>query len=640
MGRFLENGGSDLSPHPPLLKGEGGDRGSSYSLLPTPYFLLLILLLSVFAIGPLMQPGYFWGAHDARHSVYFLFEFDKSIQDGILWPRWGPDWAFGYGYPFWNIYGPLAYFVGEGVLRLGFDTVDATKIVFALSVLGSAAAMYLFVRRLLGQPAGLIAALVYVYMPYRLFDLYVRADLAESFSFVFIPLVWWGFFELVDRPRLNALIGTGLAYAGLVLTSNAGLLLITPPLGIFVALMLLLRLKDEGRRPGAGWGERLKQLLWRGIPPASGLALGIGLSAIFVLPLLAEFNYVRVDQWTGGRFAFGRDFVYFFQLFSPQWGFGASIPGPDDQVSYQLGLAPVVLLALSFFAVPRVAEPNTRRLLRFCQAMALVVAFLMTPASEWVWRAISLSTFAQFPWRLGVLSVTSMAVVAGSLGREVGSWKLEVGSWKLEVGLVSLAALIILGSYPYLRAEVRDPKPTEGPVSLAALFRYQQSSDDMTGSTAWTRRIPGWSVLAGQVANGGSIDTKVDYAAIPPGDVLGVHSVEMDTVHELVWVYAADDRQSVTFLTPYYPGWTATVYEDKGQAAGDLKARVGRPVATPTLQTTPYEGWIVVPVPKGEHFLEVRFEDTPVRVAGRWISLAALLGVVGTLGARRFLRRA
>jgi hypothetical protein len=610
-----------------------------YFLLPTSYFLLLVLLLSVFAIGPLMQPGYFWGAHDARHSVYFLFEFNKSIQDGILWPRWGPDWAFGYGYPFWNIYGPLAYFVGEGVLRLGFDTVDATKIVFALSVLGSAAAMYLFVRRLLGQPAGLIAALVYVYMPYRLFDLYVRADLAESFSFVFIPLVWWGFFELVDRPRLNALIGAGLAYAGLVLTSNAGLLLITPPLGIFVALMLLLRLKDEGGRPGTGWGERLKQLVRWGIPPASGLALGIGLSAIFVLPLLAEFNYVRVDQWTGGRFAFGRDFVYFFQLFSPQWGFGASIPGPDDQVSYQLGLAPVVLLALSFFAVPRVAEPNTRRLLRFCQGMALVVAFLMTPASEWVWRAISLSTFAQFPWRLGVLSVTSMAVVAGSLGREVGGWKLEVGSWKLEVGIVSLAALIILGSYPYLRAEVRDPKPTEGPVSLAALFRYQQSSDDMTGSTAWTRRIPGWSVLAGQVANGGSIDTKVNYAAIPAGDVLGVHSVEMDTVHELVWVYAADDRQSVTFLTPYYPGWTATVYEDKGQAAGDLKARVGQPVATPILQTTPYEGWIVVPVPKGEHFLEVRFEDTPVRVAGRWISLAALLGVVVTLGARRFWRR-
>ena len=107
------------------------------------FYLLLVILLSLFSIGPLMQPGYFWGAHDARHSVYFLFEFDKSIQDGILWPRWGPDWAFGYGYPFWNIYGPLAYFVGEGVLRLGFDTVDATKIVFALSVLSRIAWMFM-----------------------------------------------------------------------------------------------------------------------------------------------------------------------------------------------------------------------------------------------------------------------------------------------------------------------------------------------------------------------------------------------------------------------------------------------------------------------------------------------------------------
>jgi len=39
----------------------------------------------------------------------------------------------------------------------------------------------------------------------------------------------------------------------------------------------------------------------------------------------------------------------------------------------------------------------------------------------------------------------------------------------------------------------------------------------------------------------------------------------------------------------------------------------------------------VAPVPKGEHFLEVRFEDTPVRVAGKWISLASLLGVVVTV---------
>jgi hypothetical protein len=208
-----------------------------------------------------------------------------------------------------------------------------------------------------------------------------------------------------------------------------------------------------------------------------------------------------------------------------------------------------------------------------------------------------------------------------------------------DLSFVALVALIILGSYSYLRAEVRDPKPNEGPVSLAALFRYQQSSDDMTGSTAWTRRIPGWSVLAEQVVQGGDIDTKVNYTAIPTGEVLGVHSVEMDTVHELVWVYAADDQQTVTFFIPYYPGWKAYLYQDLREPADDLKARVGPLLASPAIHTTQYEGWIVVPVPAGEHFLELRFEDTPVRVIGKWISLTALVVVAGLGIGRRFVKR-
>ncbi len=620
---------------------------------PLDPYLILVLLLSLFAIGPLIQPGYFWGAHDARHSVYFLFEFNKSIGDGILWPRWGPDWAFGYGYPFWNVYGPLTYFVAEAVYLLGFEVVPTVKLVFAFSILGSAASMYLFVRRIMGRPAGLIAGLVYVYIPYRLFDLYVRADLAESFSFVFIPLVLWGFYELMDSPRLNALVGTGIAYAGLVLTSNAALLLVSPLLGAFVAMMILLRLRDRASQSERWRPKRiLGQAIRLGIPPTAGLALGIALSAIFLLPLLSEFNYVRIDQWTGGRFAFGDDFVYFFQLFSPHWGFGASVPGPDDQPGFQLGLVPLILFILSLVTVPRLPGTNTRRLLYFLQGATLLLVFLMIPVSEWLWRTIPISTFAQFPWRLGLLTSMSFAVVSGAIvsgepdmpatGQQVDEAvrrdSLSHHPMSVNLSLISLVTLIILGSYPYLRAEVRDPKPNEGPVSLGALFRYQQSADDMTGSTAWTRRIPGWSVLAEQVVQGGSIDTRVNYTAIPPGNVLGVHSVEMSTVHELVWVYAADDQQNVTFFVPYYPGWTAYVYEDLGPPIEPLKARVGRLVDKPLLRTTKYEGWIVVPVPQGEHFLEIRFEDTPVRRVGKWISLASLAALLAAQMGRRLVR--
>jgi hypothetical protein len=590
------------------------------------------LLLALFAIGPLLQPGYFWGAHDARNSVYFLFEFDRSIRDGILWPRWGPDWGFGYGYPFWNIYAPLAYYVGELAVLIGFEYTAAVKLVFALSILGSAASMYLFAQRLLGIAGGLVASVIYVYAPYHLFDLYVRAALAESFAFVFIPLVFWGFFELVARPRVRTLVVTAFAYTGLVLTSNVLLVLITPCALVYVIVLALRRAWHEraSNRRTVGWAYT--DGIQHALPGIAAFLLGTGLQAIFLLPALAERNYVRLDQWFGGRYAFGNDFVYFHQLFSPVWGFGASVPGPDDRVAFQLGLLPLVLFCLSFLTVARVRDDIVRWTLRFWQVVTITAIFLMTTASNVVWHALPLLTTVQFPWRLGILTTTGFAVLGGAImaGRVTSPSPItrkNVPRWAMR-SLIPLVLLLITGAYPYLVAEVRDPLPTEGPVSLAALFRYQQASDEMTGTTAWARRIPSWSPLAEQTIRGEGIHTKVNYSAIPSDGRLGVHSVEMSTVHELVWVYAADDQQSVTFLTAYYPGWNAYIYEDLKHPQDDLKARVGRLIAMPEIRTTPDEGWIVVPVPQGEHFLELRFEDTPVRIVGKVISAVSFVAAL------------
>src|SRR5512140_1955979 len=93
-------------------------------------YALLLVVLSLMALGPLLQAGYFWGAHDARHSVYFLFEFDRVFQDGVWYPRWFPDMTYGYGYPLFNIYGPLAFYAGELFHLLGADLVTAVKLVF------------------------------------------------------------------------------------------------------------------------------------------------------------------------------------------------------------------------------------------------------------------------------------------------------------------------------------------------------------------------------------------------------------------------------------------------------------------------------------------------------------------------------
>jgi hypothetical protein len=247
------------------------------------------------------------------------------------------------------------------------------------------------------------------------------------------------------------------------------------------------------------------------------------------------------------------------------------------------------------------------------------------------------------------ISVVAGAIVSGQQsaisGQRSANQPAPYSQLPTPYSLIILAALVMLSSYPYIRADVRDPKPTEGPVSQAALFRFQQSSDEMTGQTAWVRRIPNWSTLAEQVERGGKITTKVNYTALPADQSVGVYSMEMDSVHELLWVGAEQAGQSVTFFVPYYPGWTATIYEDLGPHDGNLDkakgpvTRIGPAVAQPPLSTTPVEGWMVVPIPSGSHFLELRFEDTPVRIVGRWLSIVSRGLVVGLLGYRRLRQR-
>ncbi len=636
-------------------RGEEGERGrrgdsvpQSHSPTPPPPhspssrpYLWLTLLLSLPVIGPLLQPGYMWGAHDARSAVYFLFQFDKGIRDGIWYPRWAPDFAFGYGYPMFNIYPPLSSYAGEIFLWLGFGYVDAVKIVFGLSAVLSGLTMYLFARHLMGPAAGLIAALLYVYLPYHLFDLYVRAALAESVAFVFTPLVMWAFYAAVTRPSLKGVLWGAIAYAALIFTHSALGILFTLVMGAYVICHLsfvIWHLSAEA--PRLPIRKFAHSLIRPFAHPLAVLVLGLGLSAIFLLPALTEQRFVRLDQWQGGRYAFGKDFVEFFQLFSPHWGFGPSIAGPNDDAGFQTGLVAFVLFLLSFLIIPRLQNKNLRLTLRFYQFLTPVILFLTLPLSYIVWEKLAFLQAIQFPWRLMFLAAPGLALVGAVVGRmkdEGRRQNFHHSSFRLHPSSFILPLLILLSSFPYLQAELRAPKPTEGPVDLAGMFRFQQSSDELTGSTAWVKEIPAWSSLADTVIAGGEIKSRVAQSEVwdetHQTPLMGVDSFEQDSVHEFVWVYAADDQQSVTFYIPYYPGWTATLYKDIAPDRTDLYPyrRIGRAIAAPEIQTTNPEGWMVVPVPAGEHFLELRFKDTPVRVVGKWISLLSLGLVVGGL---------
>lgn len=595
-------------------------------------YLLLIVLLSLLPMAPMLQPGYQWHAHDARHSVYFLFEFDRGIQDGSLFPRWQPDFAFGYGYPFFNIYGPLAFYAGEALHLAGLPIVDAVKAVFALSITLSGLAMYGFVKQVLGAPgqrnaAGLVAAVAYMVMPYRLVDIYVRAGLAESAAYVWVPLVLWGTWATLHRPRLANVLGLALAYAALLFTHPLTVLLLTLILVFYVAFLALARLKDEVS-PRRWTRESILPLFGHLghilLPTAFALVLGLGLSAVFGLPAMTENRFVRLDQWYGGRYTWGGDFVEFFQLFSPRWGMGASVPGPDDQVSFQLGAVPVVLGLVAVASLLIRRKDRAFRLIAFFAALVVVATFLMLEASAPLWQTLPLVRVVQFPWRLLTLTVFSMAFLCGAVARGE-----ERRGGLVDLPALVLVLLLLLSSLPYARAEM-----TEREVSLAGLMRFQQSADEMTGSTAWVREIPSWSPLADLHVAGEPLTTRVDFESLyrQRGNAFA-RPLEFKAHRELV-EYQADRPVLLTFNVFYYPGWHAYLVDRETNAV---------------LHELPISlrgklGLITVRLPEGTGRVLLRLENTPLRSLGTAMTFASLALIAGlvvgrlVLGQRRPIR--
>lgn len=592
----------------------------------------LVLLFGLVVIAPLLQPGYFWGAHDARHGVYFIQQYGLSFREGILWPRWLPDWTFGYGYPFFTVYAPLSTFIGvlfNQLAGLGYEA--SVKAVLALSVIGSGLAMYGFVRSWLGRWAGVVAAVAYMTVPYHLVNVFVRAAMAESFALALLPLALWGFRAAVVRPRLASIIGAGAAFAAIMWTSNLVALVFAPALAAYVLALVLLEARER-RQVGASRVNVFRDwaLLRSLLAPGIAFALGLGLSAAFFVPALFEQGYINRTQWFGAYYDPAQHFVYFNQLFDPRWGFGISQPGPNDaakgSLSYQTGAA-VTLLSLIALAISGQFRPRLRGELRFWGLWLLVAIFLMLPASAWVWRYLPIVPYAQFPWRYLMLAILPLSILPGALV----AWQPRE-RWNALLPAFALSLLLLVSSAPYLKVENIEPTPEQGPVSMAALMRFQRTSDEMTGVTAWVdpERRPRWSDMADLWVQGKEVNTRIDYSTVPQNKTLAINSEDVGTAHEQVFYYAEGAGQTVTFNRFWYPGWTAYRLDGKdGHPVEKLAvAREDGPLAR-----------VVVPIPQGQGYILLRFEDTPLRAVARWITVATLVVTIGAVVAAAVWRR-
>jgi hypothetical protein len=544
--------------------------------------VILMVAFTLFAWAPLVTPVYFLKAHDAAHSVFFLTEFHQGIQDGYLYPRWGPDHGLGYGYPTFIFYAPLPYYVAEVFHLLGAGPTAAIKITYALAFIFSGLTMYAFVKRLWGPRAGLVSAIVYTYVPYRLVDIYVRCAFTEFCAFVFFPLILLLFLELVETGQLRYLALAGLVYAGLILTHIVTAFLFTPLLMVYV-LWLVLRQA----------GSSLQQWLRLGSLSLAAAVLALGLSAVFLLPIPVERGYIAQGQWTRATYSYEQHFVYPFQLFSAFWDYGYAVEGPEDTMSLQLGLAAVTLtLVVAVLALRR--RTSGRGTILFFLGLTLGIILAMLPFSLPLWRLLSVAALVQFPWRLLALTAFTLSVPAGAvvLGAEGEGEDDSVTN----PGLYVLLLVIVLASFGYTLPEYTELSPRlETP---AAPLDFELAHPDMVSMVAYTQEQPRSTPLVAQYLAG---EPLMKAHALTKGATLEMvrHGGGSEEI-----IVRSSQEATIQFYTYYFPGWRGYV---DGQEV-------------PIRPEAPY-GLITLDVPAGEHQVKIRFGDTPIRVVGKVISL-------------------
>ncbi|MCL5024904.1 MAG: 6-pyruvoyl-tetrahydropterin synthase-related protein, partial [Chloroflexi bacterium] len=292
-------------------------------------FLPLALLLAGFAAYPLLNPG-LPVTSDGLLQPYRLVELDAALRAGTLYPRWAPDLWLGYGYPLFNFYAPLFYYLGEAFRLLGFDFESSVKAVVVLSLLLASSSAYLLGRRLFGRLGGVVTAAAYIYTPHFLTEVFHRGDYPQLLGLALLPLVLWCTERLAAEGGRKWLAASALSLSALLLTHSVTALLFAPVFALWLLLLLAA-------------ARQQRALILARLVTANLLALG--LSAFFWLPAVAERPLVQTQRLLTGHFDFRLHFQSMNALLSP-------VSPTDPQllnapVSFGLGLSQVALAGIA-----------------------------------------------------------------------------------------------------------------------------------------------------------------------------------------------------------------------------------------------------------------------------------------------------
>lgn len=553
-------------------------------------FLFGIFCLSLVALQPFTLNQMPETADGLLH-LYRTAAVDYSLKvENPLWSRYTTSVVYGYGAPLFNYFPPLSYYPGSWLHTLGLTFVQSWLAMVMLYTIISATGMF-FLGRIWTQSnvGGWVTAAAYIYAPYFLFDSVARGTSSEMGALAVLPFVYYGFTRLVLYGRRTDFLFTVIAFALFIPMHTLLTLHGTFILGLYCLFLLFTSHEKKA--------TFIRLLL------AGGLALLI--TSFFWLPAIVETDAVKINL-----IADQLDQIDVTQHLRP---LGEILALPHTADPTQLGqpipiTLSVVQLILSAFGLIIAWNDRTtlfRNLLLTLWAILLVLIFMNTPTSSWLWENLPLIGYTQFPWR--ILSMASL-LLALMTGISVWlSWSIIPSGW-IKTAVFSVLTLIVVSySIPWAYSlylgdielnDIRDVHQFErdtGQLTVSSYSEYLPVSTDerQLGANRLVERFENRDVIPRLLETDGvEIVSEVWH---PTSATLQLNVAQ---------------SQTLVFDWLYWDGWTAEVNGDSVE-----------------VNPSPI-GLVTVEVPAGNFELWISLQATVIQSVSVILSILGIGGVL------------
>lgn len=540
------------------------------------FWIILVVLSIIPTFSSLLRPGYF-PMHDDMQAMRLL-EMDKCIKDGQIPCRWVPDMGYKYGYPQFNYYAPLPYYVMEFFHLVGFGYLDSVKAGFILSVFIAAFGMFIFGKSLWGTLGGFISALLFAYAPYRAVDMYVRGAVGEFWAMSFLPIILWSVRE-VFRGKRERIPWLAVSLAGLLTSHNITSLMFAP---LVLAWTFFLILTSKTLDKGDIF-KKTKDIF-------IGCLWGLAISAFFVLPAWLEKNFVHIETLTAGYFNYLAHFVSLSQLLlSTYWGYGTSELGPYDDLSLAVGPVHWVLPLLALFLLLLFKKRKEIILISFFIVFGWLALFLTHSRSTFIWSNLNIFSFFQFPWRFLTLTTFLFSTASGAIGL---LFPKEDKSQIIFSGFLILVAVIFYASYfrPQKWIPLTDKEKFSGD-----LWQKQLTISIFDYLPIYAKKPP---------ASGAPDKPEISQGE---GEII---SGDKGTNWQRWTINIYGQSATLSFALFYFPGWK--VWSDEKEIPVNYNNELGV---------------ITISLSKGKHMVFAKLTDTPVRSFANLATLGGLIAL-------------